>query len=72
MLRSLSLFVVCFQTLQKQFRQPNTRPKSGPSGNASADEALVAEQTESKPEKERKSVHERIRAPVSYDDLIRD
>ncbi|CAE5967955.1 unnamed protein product [Arabidopsis arenosa] len=57
---------------EKQFRQPNTRPKSGPSGNASADEALVAEQTESKPEKERKSVHERIRAPVSYDDLIRD
>ncbi|ESQ47836.1 hypothetical protein EUTSA_v10021403mg [Eutrema salsugineum] len=48
------------------------------SGNASCDEALVtemsdmpvAEQTESKPQEERKSVHERIRVPVSYDDLF--
>ncbi|KAL1189690.1 hypothetical protein V5N11_012404 [Cardamine amara subsp. amara] len=46
----------------------------------SADEALlneiwvmpVAEQTESKPQEERKSVHERIRVPVSYDDLFSD
>ncbi|KAG2271244.1 hypothetical protein Bca52824_065799 [Brassica carinata] len=48
------------------------------SANASSDEALipdmcampVAEQTESNPQKERKSVHERIRVPVSYDDLF--
>ncbi|CAN7000122.1 hypothetical protein IGI04_019924 [Brassica rapa subsp. trilocularis] len=48
------------------------------SANASSDEALitdmcampVVEQTESNPQKERKSVHERIRVPVSYDDLF--
>ncbi|XP_010466233.1 PREDICTED: phosphorylated adapter RNA export protein [Camelina sativa] len=67
---------------EKQFRYPNTRPKrdqgSSSEGLASADEALVnemcdtpvAEQTESKPQVERKPVHERIRVPVSYDDLF--
>ncbi|CAH2053219.1 unnamed protein product [Thlaspi arvense] len=69
---------------EKQFRYPNTRPKLGSSseglasGNASSDEALasercpmpVSEQAESKPQEERKSVHERIRVPVSYDDLF--
>lgn len=89
---SLPLCLTPIQSLQKQFRHPNTRPKLGPkrdqgssseglaSGNASADEALVsemcvmpvAEQTESKPQEERKSVHERIRVPVSYDDLFGD
>lgn len=67
---------------EKQFRYPNTRPKLGPkrdegssseglaSANASSDEALVSEQTETEQQKERKSVHERIRVPVSYDDLF--
>ncbi|KAL0743098.1 hypothetical protein Bca4012_084611 [Brassica carinata] len=71
---------------EKQFRYPNTRPKIDEgssseglaSANASCDEALVseicampvAEQTESNPPKERKPVHERIRVPVSYDDLF--
>lgn len=82
-LSSLSLSVsYTVQTLQKQFRYPNTRPKLGPkrdegssseglaSANASSDEALVSEQTETEQQKERKSVHERIRVPVSYDDLF--
>ncbi|CAN8258663.1 unnamed protein product [Cochlearia groenlandica] len=51
------------------------------SANASADEAQVSEacftqvadeQNEPKPQVARKSVHERIRVPVSYDDLFRD
>lgn len=66
--------------------RPKLGPKRGQgsssgghaSANASADEALVsemgampvAEQTESKPQEERKSVHERIRVPVSYEDLF--
>ncbi|CAA7031644.1 unnamed protein product [Microthlaspi erraticum] len=67
---------------EKQFRHPNVGPKPVPNieGNAlaSPDEALVgemcvtpvAEQSEAKPQEERKSVHERIRIPVSYDDLF--
>lgn len=59
---------------------PNIESSSEGNASASADEALVgemcvtpvAEQNEAQPQEERKSVHERIRIPVSYDDLFTD